>query len=74
MKKLVNYCKESYNELVNKVTWPSWEDLQSSAIVVSVAAVLIALVVFLMDFFFGIQHIGFGSFVWKGLLGFFYGA
>ena len=68
MKKLVNYCKESYNELVHKVTWPSWEDLQSSAVVVSVAALVIALVVFLMDFVFGIQHIGFGTFVWKGLL------
>lgn len=70
MKKLVNYCKESYNELVHKVSWPSWEDLQSSAIVVSVAALLIALVVFVMDFVFGIQQ---GTGVWKGLLGFFYG-
>ena len=74
MKKLINYCKESYTELVQKVTWPTWEELQSSAIVVSVAALIIALIVFLMDFIFGIQHIGFGSFVWKGILGFLYGA
>ena len=74
MKKLVNYCKESYNELVNKVTWPSWDELQNSAVVVSVAALVIALIVFLMDLIFGIQHIGFGSFVWKGILGFLYGA
>ena len=67
---MVNYCKESYNELVHKVSWPSWEDLQSSAIVVSVAALLIALVVFVMDFVCGIQQ---GTGPWKGLLGFFYG-
>lgn len=74
MKKLINYCKESYNELVHKVTWPSWDDLQNSAVVVSVAALVIAGIVFLMDFIFGIQHIGFGQFVWKGILGILYGA
>ncbi len=74
MKKLINYCKESYNELVHKVAWPTWDELQNSAVVVSVAALVIAIIVFLMDFFFGIQHISFGQFVWKGLLGFLYGA
>ena len=31
---MFNYVKESYNELVNKVTWPTFPQLQSSAIVV----------------------------------------
>lgn len=49
MKKLVNYFKECYHELVEKVTWPTWKDLQGSAVVVSIASLIIALVVFLMD-------------------------
>ncbi|MBR2261839.1 MAG: preprotein translocase subunit SecE [Paludibacteraceae bacterium] len=46
---IVNYIKESYNELVNEVTWPSKKELANSAIVVLVASLLIALVVFAMD-------------------------
>ncbi|MBW2709761.1 MAG: preprotein translocase subunit SecE [Deltaproteobacteria bacterium] len=52
MKKIVNYLKESYNELVHKVTWPTWKDLQSSALVVMVASLIFALIVFAMDFTF----------------------
>ncbi|MBL7138068.1 MAG: preprotein translocase subunit SecE [Bacteroidales bacterium] len=47
--KLVTYVKESYDELVHKASWPTWKELQSSAIVVSVASLIIALVVFAMD-------------------------
>ena len=49
MKKFINYVKECYNELVNKVSWPTWNELQSSAVVVSIASLIIALVVYLMD-------------------------
>ncbi|MCL2434546.1 MAG: preprotein translocase subunit SecE [Lentimicrobiaceae bacterium] len=49
MKKVVNYFKETYDELVHKVTWPSMKDLQNSVIVVSIASLIIALIVFLMD-------------------------
>ena len=48
-KKITNYCKESYNELVHKVSWPTSKELSSSAVVVLTASLLIALVVFLMD-------------------------
>jgi len=47
------YLQESYNELVNKVSWPEWSSLQSSAIVVMVASLIIALIVYLMDGVFG---------------------
>lgn len=47
--KVVSYIKESYDELINKVSWPTWGELQSSAIVVSIASLIIALVVYLMD-------------------------
>ncbi len=47
--KIKGYLKESYTELVNKVTWPNWNDLQSSAIIVMIATGIIALIVFAMD-------------------------
>jgi preprotein translocase subunit SecE len=47
--KIKTYLSESYDELMNKVSWPTWSELQSSAIVVSVASLIIALVVYLMD-------------------------
>lgn len=49
MERLKLYIIESYNELVNKVTWPSWSSLQSSTILVLVASLIIAIVIFLMD-------------------------
>jgi preprotein translocase subunit SecE len=47
--KFVGYIKESYDELMHKVSWPTWSELQNSAVVVSVASLIIALVVFMMD-------------------------
>ena len=55
MRKFINYLKESYVELTKKVTWPTWDKLQSSAIVVMVASVIFAVVIFAMDFCF--QHL-----------------
>jgi preprotein translocase subunit SecE len=43
------YIKESYIELTEKVTWPTWRELQSSAILVLIAAIIIALLIFGMD-------------------------
>ena len=65
------YLSESYNELMNKVSWPTWKELQGSAIIVLVTAMIISLIVFLMDFIFGVQNMGNDSF-WKGMLGFIY--
>ncbi|MDA3819256.1 MAG: preprotein translocase subunit SecE [Candidatus Delongbacteria bacterium] len=44
-----SYIKGTYEELVHKVSWPTWSELQNSAIVVMVASVIIALIVYLMD-------------------------
>lgn len=49
MNRLKLYLEETYNELLYKVTWPSVEDLQNSAIVVLIASLIIALVVLAMD-------------------------
>jgi preprotein translocase subunit SecE len=50
--KFKTYIKESYDELIHKVSWPTWNELQSSAIVVSIASLIIALIVYLMDMSF----------------------
>lgn len=41
--------KDAYNELVYKVSWPTREELSSSTLIVMVASLIIALVVFFMD-------------------------
>ena len=64
------YFEESYSELMHKVSWPTWKELQSSAIVVLIASAIIALIVFLMDYVFGVNS---GSErLWKGILGLYY--
>jgi preprotein translocase subunit SecE len=52
MMRIVIYLKEAYNELVHKVTWPTVKELQNSALVVMVASLIFALIVFSMDTFF----------------------
>lgn len=49
MDKIVLYFKESYNELINKVTWPTWANLQSNTVLVIVASIILALIIFVMD-------------------------
>ena len=41
--------KESYNELVNKVSWPTKSELANSTIVVMVASIIAALVIWVID-------------------------
>jgi len=46
---LIENIKESYNEMVNKVSWPSSKELTQSAALVLVASIIMALVVWVMD-------------------------
>ncbi len=55
------YLQEAFDELVHKVTWPSWKELQSSALVVMVASLIISLLIFVMDLSF------------RNVMGFIYG-
>ena len=50
--KLFNYFKESYSELANKVSWPTGKELTNSAVVVLIASLVIALIVWGMDLCF----------------------
>ena len=70
MSKVKEYINETVTEMVHRVTWPTWKELQSNTIIVVVASVLIALIIFVMDFTFGIT--GDKNSFWKGVLGFIY--
>jgi len=50
MDKISNYFRESYHELTEKVTWPSWLQLQQSTVIVLVATIIITFLVWIMDF------------------------
>lgn len=49
MEKLTLYLKESYNELLKNVSWPTMAQLQESTIVVLITSGILALMIFLMD-------------------------
>ena len=49
MEKITLYVKESYHELVNKVTWPTWTSLLQSTVLVLIASLIISLIIFIMD-------------------------
>jgi len=59
--KVIKYLNDAYNELLHKVSWPTWGELQSSSVVVMIASLIIALVVFVMDYSF------------ENIMGFIYG-
>jgi len=69
---LITYIEESYDELVHKVTWPTWSELQSTSVVVLVASVLFSLSIFAMDFTFGINPVDADGSGFKGILGLYY--
>ena len=52
MRKFINYLKECYVELVKKTTWPSWSKLQSSAFLVMVCTVIMAVALWIIDMAF----------------------
>ena len=49
MNKFSVFVKDSYKEMVEKVTWPIWEQLQQSTMIVLGATLFITGLVFIMD-------------------------
>ncbi|MBY0542349.1 MAG: preprotein translocase subunit SecE [Sphingobacteriaceae bacterium] len=49
MASVVQFIKESYEEMTHKVTWPTWGELQNSAVLVLVASFIIGVIIFAMD-------------------------
>jgi preprotein translocase subunit SecE len=52
MSKIRLFIEETYTELTTKVSWPTWSELQESAIVVMAASLIIGVVVYLIDLAF----------------------
>ena len=50
--KVVEYFKESYNELVHKTSWPTRKEVAQSSVIVLIASIILALIVWLMDWCF----------------------
>ena len=69
MSQITEYLQESYQELVQKVTWPTWRELQESSVLVFVASLLIAFIVSAMDWVFGVNA---ADSMWSGVVGLLY--
>ena len=52
MNAFLQYIKDSYTELHEKVTWPTWPEAQRDTWVVAVATIILAGIVALVDKFF----------------------
>lgn len=52
--KLLTDLQDSYNELVHKVSWPSKTDLANSTVIVMVASILMAIVIWAIDWVFDV--------------------
>ena len=50
MNKISLYISDSYKEMMQKVTWPTWEELQQSTMIVLAATIIITTLVWIMDF------------------------
>jgi preprotein translocase subunit SecE len=53
MKKITTYIRESYKELSEKVSWPTWPQLQQSTMIVLAATLVVTFIVLAMDFVAG---------------------
>jgi preprotein translocase subunit SecE len=49
---LVSYVRESYSELTNHVTWPTWAEAQKLVVTVAVFSIIFALIIAGIDFVF----------------------
>ncbi|MFN3403716.1 MAG: preprotein translocase subunit SecE [Cytophagaceae bacterium] len=52
MKKVLDFIKESIEEVRTKVSWPKYAELQNSSILVLIASIIFALVIGLIDYAF----------------------
>ncbi|AXP81769.1 preprotein translocase subunit SecE [Mariniflexile rhizosphaerae] len=46
---IVNYVKESFGELKNNVSWPTWAEAQSLTVLVAVFSIVFSLAIWGID-------------------------
>ncbi len=49
MENIKAYLKDTYNEFAYKTTWPTFSELQKNTVLVGVATIVFALIIFSMD-------------------------
>ncbi len=49
MSKIVDSLRESYNEMVHKVSWPTFKELRASSVLVVVGTIVFALLLWVID-------------------------
>ena len=52
MNKLITFIRESKDEMLHKVTWPTFSELQNSSVLVLVASLIFALFIGVVDYGF----------------------
>lgn len=59
MEKVTLYFQEAYDELMHKVSWPTWSELQDSSVIVLITSLIISLLVLGIDvaFKYGVQEL-----------------
>ncbi|MFM9945145.1 MAG: preprotein translocase subunit SecE [Bacteroidia bacterium] len=53
MEKIKLLWHNTMDELLNKVSWPSWDELRTSTIIVLVAALIFGVIIYAIDTAFG---------------------
>ena len=46
---MINYIKESFEELKNNVSWPTWAEAQSLTVLVAVFSIIFSLAIWGVD-------------------------
>ncbi len=49
---LIEYVKGAYDELINHVVWPTWQEVQKLTVVVAVFTLIFSLFIFIVDYIF----------------------
>jgi preprotein translocase subunit SecE len=49
MSNIITYFENAYDELIHKVSWPTWKELQETTAIVLAAIAVITVIVFVMD-------------------------
>jgi len=70
--KIKTYIKDTYNELLHNVTWPTWLELQNNTILVIVASIILSLTIFIIDYTVGVNYSVKDDSFWDGVLGWIY--
>jgi preprotein translocase subunit SecE len=52
MNKIIDFVKESIEEMKSKVSWPKFSELQSSSILVLIASIIFAMFIGVIDYLF----------------------